>query len=290
MPADSLSVTFAALADPTRRAILARLASGACSVTELAEPFEMSMPAVSKHLRVLERAGLVARGRAAQWRPCQLDAAPLKEVADWAERYRHVWEGRLNRLDDYLQQAAEAASARRSTSVAPRTPQAPLIQAPPSGTFQVTTPSDTEITLTRLFNAPRDLVWEAMTKPEHVRRWWGCLDERYSVPVCEIDLRVGGKWRFVGRGPEGDIPAFYGEYLEIDRPGRLVYTEIFEPFPDGGSLVTQRLDEEQGKTRLTVTARYDSRETRDMVIGTGMEKGAAISYDRLEDLVQTLQR
>ena len=113
MPADSLSITFAALADPTRRAILARLAAGACSVTELAEPFEMSMPAVSKHLRVLERAGLVARGRAAQWRPCQLDAAPLKEVADWAERYRHVWEGRLNRLDDYLRQLQAAAADRR---------------------------------------------------------------------------------------------------------------------------------------------------------------------------------
>ena len=103
MPADSLSATFAALADPTRRAILARLASGECSVTELAEPFEMSMPAVSKHLRVLERAGLVARGRDAQWRPCRLEAAPLKEVADWAERYRHIWEGRLDRLDAYLQ-------------------------------------------------------------------------------------------------------------------------------------------------------------------------------------------
>ena len=159
-----------------------------------------------------------------------------------------------------------------------------------SGTFQCTTPSDTEITLTRLFDAPRDLVWEAMTKPEHVRRWWGILDEHHSVPVCEIDLRVGGKWRFVGRGPEGDYPAFYGEYLEVDRPGLLVYTEIFEPFPDGSSLVTQRLEEEQGRTRLTVTARYDSRESRDMVIGTGMEKGAAISYDRLEDLVQTLKR
>jgi len=114
MPADSLSLTFAALADPTRRAILARLASGACSVTELAEPFEMSMPAVSKHLRVLERAGLVARGRAAQWRPCQLDAAPLKEVAAWAERYRHVWEGRLDRLDDYLKQL-QAKRPRAST-------------------------------------------------------------------------------------------------------------------------------------------------------------------------------
>jgi DNA-binding transcriptional ArsR family regulator len=102
MPADQLSTTFAALADPTRRAILARLVAGECSVTELAEPFDMSMPAVSKHLRVLERAGLIARGREAQWRPCRIEAAPLKEVADWAERYRHVWEARLHRLDAYL--------------------------------------------------------------------------------------------------------------------------------------------------------------------------------------------
>ena len=104
MATDTLSTTFAALADPTRRAILARLASGECSVTELAEPFEMSMPAVSKHLRVLERAGLIARGRDAQWRPCRLEAAPLKEVADWAERYRALWEGRLDRLAIYLQE------------------------------------------------------------------------------------------------------------------------------------------------------------------------------------------
>jgi DNA-binding transcriptional ArsR family regulator len=102
MPTDTLSATFAALADPTRRAILARLASGACSVTELAEPFEMSLPAVSKHLRVLERAGLIARSRDAQKRPCRIDAAPLKDVAEWAERYRHIWEQRLDRLDAYL--------------------------------------------------------------------------------------------------------------------------------------------------------------------------------------------
>ena len=102
--ADHLSTTFAALADPTRRAILARLARGECSVTELAEPFDMSMPAVSKHLRVLERAGLIARARDAQWRPCRIEAGPLKEVADWAERYRHIWEQRLDRLDTYLQE------------------------------------------------------------------------------------------------------------------------------------------------------------------------------------------
>jgi DNA-binding transcriptional ArsR family regulator len=104
MRTDSLSTTFAALADPTRRAILGRLIAGECSVTELAEPFDMSMPAVSKHLRVLERAGLIARGREAQWRPCRIDAGPIKQVADWAERYRHIWEGRLDRLDDYLQE------------------------------------------------------------------------------------------------------------------------------------------------------------------------------------------
>jgi DNA-binding transcriptional ArsR family regulator len=104
MATDQLSTTFAALADPTRRAILARLVTGECSVTDLAEPFEMSLPAVSKHLRVLERAGLIARGREAQWRPCRLEAARLKEVAEWTERFRVIWEGRFDRLDTYLQQ------------------------------------------------------------------------------------------------------------------------------------------------------------------------------------------
>lgn len=101
---DSLSATFAALADPTRRAILTRLASGDCSVGELAEPFDMSLPAISKHLRVLENAGLVSRSRDAQRRPCHLEAGPLKEVADWAEHYRERWEKRLDRLDTYLEE------------------------------------------------------------------------------------------------------------------------------------------------------------------------------------------
>lgn len=102
MPADKLSVTFAALADPTRRAILARLALGETAVTELAEPFDMSLPAVSKHLKVLERAGLIARGREAQWRPCRLDAAPLEQAADWIEDCRRFWEESLDGLEGYL--------------------------------------------------------------------------------------------------------------------------------------------------------------------------------------------
>lgn len=101
---DRLSETFGALADPTRRAILARLASGEASVTELAEPFAMSMPAISKHLKVLERAGLIARGREAQWRPCRLQAAPLRDVAGWVEHYRRFWDESFDRLDDYLRE------------------------------------------------------------------------------------------------------------------------------------------------------------------------------------------
>lgn len=104
MRTDHLSATFHALADPTRRAILARLASGEASVTELAEPFDMTLPAVSKHLKVLERAGLIARGRAAQWRPSRLDAGPLKEVDGWLEHYRRFWERSFDRLEDYLRE------------------------------------------------------------------------------------------------------------------------------------------------------------------------------------------
>ena len=156
-------------------------------------------------------------------------------------------------------------------------------------TFQVTTPSEQEIRFTRLFDAPRQLVFEAMTKPEHVKRWWGCLDEGYSVAVCEIDLRPGGAWRFVNRHPGGDAE-FYGEYKEITPPSRLVYTEIFAPFPDSVSVVTAVFVEEGQKTRYTATVRYPSVEVRDMVFATGMEQGAGLSYDRLEDLVAELQR
>ena len=102
MTTDHVGATFSALADPTRRAILARLATGSTTVSDLAEPFAMSLPAVSRHLKVLERAGLITRGREAQWRPCRLEAKPLREVADWVATYRRHWEERLDRLDDYL--------------------------------------------------------------------------------------------------------------------------------------------------------------------------------------------
>jgi len=107
---DELSVTFAALADPTRRAILARLAQGEATVNELAAPFNLSLPGVSKHLKVLQHAGLITQGRRAQWRPCRLEPARLKEVADWVETYRHIWEERFERLDAYLQTLQHAST------------------------------------------------------------------------------------------------------------------------------------------------------------------------------------
>ncbi|HEY4200537.1 MAG TPA: metalloregulator ArsR/SmtB family transcription factor [Devosiaceae bacterium] len=114
MPADHLSTTFAALADPTRRAILARLSEGEASVNELAAPFDISLPAISRHLKVLEHAGLIARTRTAQWRPCRLEAAPLKEIAGWVEHYRRYWEQSFDRMDDYLQHIQKVNDGNRN--------------------------------------------------------------------------------------------------------------------------------------------------------------------------------
>jgi uncharacterized protein YndB with AHSA1/START domain len=162
------------------------------------------------------------------------------------------------------------------------------VSARNSDTFEVTTPSDREIRMTRLFDAPRHLVFEAMSQPEHITQWWGRLGEGYSVPVCEVDLRPGGKWRFSNQTPKGDLATFYGVYREVAPPGRVVFTEIFEPFPDAESVVTAILTEENGKTRLTATVIYPTAEIRDMVLQTGMARGAAISYDRLDDVAAGL--
>ncbi len=157
-----------------------------------------------------------------------------------------------------------------------------------SNTFAVSTPSLDTVELTRMFNAPRELVFTVMSRPEHIARWWGNLGEGYSVPVCEVDLRVGGKWRFINRHAKGEAE-FYGEYLELDPPGRIVFTEIFAMFPDSVSVVTAVLEEVGSQTRLTATVRYPSQMVRDMVVQSGMARGAGISYDRLEDLLATLQ-
>jgi uncharacterized protein YndB with AHSA1/START domain len=151
-----------------------------------------------------------------------------------------------------------------------------------TGMLKVTAPTDREIVLTRIFDAPRAMVFDAFTKPELLKRWFG--PRGWSLDVCEVDLKVGGKWRFVMRGLDGTSMGMGGVYLEIAPPERLVSTESFDDYP-GESVVTTVLVEERGKTTMTGTLLYQSKEIRDAVIKSGMEHGAGESYDRLAELI-----
>ncbi len=152
-----------------------------------------------------------------------------------------------------------------------------------TGTLKVTTPSDHEIVMTRVFDAPRHLVFDAFSKPELLKRWFG--PRGWSLVVCEVDLKVGGGFRFVLRGPDGKEMGMRGVYREIMPPERSVHMESFDDFP-GESEVTAIFMEQGGKTTLTATVRYPSREVRDAVLKSGMEHGAAESYDRLAELLK----
>ena len=157
------------------------------------------------------------------------------------------------------------------------------------GSAVITTPSDTEILITRSFDAPADLVFKAYTTPELVQRWWGFEDSEWLV--CEIDLRVGGRWRYVTREQGGFEVAFHGEYREIEAPHRLVSTEVFEgaPVPDPDEAATinvMTLEEVDGVTNLSVLVQTPTREVRDAIIESGMERGLQVSYNRLEDVVR----
>ncbi len=151
-----------------------------------------------------------------------------------------------------------------------------------TGTLQVTTHGDREIVMTRVFDAPRHLVYDAFTKPELLKRWFGPRD--WSLVVCDVDLRVGGSFRFVLNGPGGVQMGIRGVYREITPPERSVHLESFDDYP-GEAIVTTVLTENAGRTTLTATVHYDSREIRDAVVKSGMEHGAAESYDKLAELL-----
>ena len=156
-----------------------------------------------------------------------------------------------------------------------------------SSALTVTTPSEREIVMTREFDAPRDLVFEAHTSCEHMTRWWG--PRKYEFASCEIDFRPGGKWRVVHRGPDGDEHAFRGEYREIVPPERIVWTFEYEGFPGQISVETLRLEERDRKTTLTATAVYDTVEARDAMLQSGMEEGARETMDRLDEYLAQLK-
>src|SRR5262249_23429462 len=155
-----------------------------------------------------------------------------------------------------------------------------------TGTLRVTTPTDREIVLTRVFDAPRRLVWDAFTKPELLKRWFG--PRGFSLAVCEVDLRVGGGFRFVLRAPDGSNFGMRGTYREIVPPERSVHMESFDDYP-GKSQVTAIFVEQGGKTTMTATVEYASKDVRDAVIKSGMEHGAAESYDKLAELLASAE-
>ncbi len=157
-----------------------------------------------------------------------------------------------------------------------------------SSKLTVTTPSDREIVLTRVFDAPRELVFEAHTSCEHLEKWWG--PRRFEVASCEVDFRPGGLWRIVHRGPDGDEHGFRGEFREILPPERIVWTFEYEGMPGHVSVETLTLEEQDGKTTLTATAVYDTVEDRNGTLESGMEAGAAETYDRLDEYLEVLTR
>jgi uncharacterized protein YndB with AHSA1/START domain/DNA-binding transcriptional ArsR family regulator len=214
MPTDELTRTFAALADPTRRAILDRLAEGEASVNELAEPFPITVQAVSRHLKVLERAGLITRGRTAQLRPSRLHGESLKDAAEWIERYRRFWEGSFDRLDERLQTMADG------------------------------------ITITRVFDAPRERVWQEWTEPERFADWFGGTESEVPLSTVSMDVRPGGSWRLTMLAARGEI-RWKGEYREVAPPERLVFTISDQPGDEAYELITVVLTElGDGRTEM----------------------------------------
>ncbi|HEX6263014.1 MAG TPA: SRPBCC family protein [Actinomycetota bacterium] len=153
--------------------------------------------------------------------------------------------------------------------------------------LQVSTPTDREIVMTRVFDAPRDLVFEAHTSCEHLRNWWG--PRAMEISECEVDFWEGGAWRIVHRGPDGEEYGFSGEYREIVRPERITWTFEFDGAPGSVSVETLTLEEHDGKTTVTATAVYDSKEARDAMIESGMETGAAETYERLDEYLEALR-
>ncbi len=156
-----------------------------------------------------------------------------------------------------------------------------------SNQLTVTTPSDREIVMSRVFDAPRELVFEAHSSCEHMSHWWG--PRKYEVASCEMDFRPGGTWRIVHRGPDGEMAGFRGEFREIVRPERIVWTFEWEGMPGHVSVDTLTLEERDGRTTLTSTSVFDTVEDRDGMLQSGMEEGAAETYDRLDEYLEVLQ-
>jgi uncharacterized protein YndB with AHSA1/START domain/DNA-binding transcriptional ArsR family regulator len=265
---------FNAVAEPRRRQILDALAGGERSVNDLVDALGLAQPQVSKHLRVLREVGAVQVREEGRQRLYRLNGQALKPIYDWVRSYERSWTERFDQLDVVLEDLKRKE----------------MVAVASSGTATVTLPTDREILITREFDAPKHLVYKAWTTPELVRRWWS--GHQGEMTTCEMDLRVGGRWRYVMVAEGGFEVAFHGEYREIVPNERIVTTQVYE-LPgapeDEGVLNIVTFTETAGRTTLTLLVQATSREERDAILDSGMEVGMQQQLDLLEQLAISLR-
>ena len=283
MTTDPLGTTLFALSDPTRRAILARLASGDATVKALAAPYEMSQAAVSKHLKVLETAGLISRRKEAQSRPCRLEAAPLRGVADWVEEYPTLLGSEL-RDPQGLRQNASAAGG----TVEERQARSPKTEDDPmSIDIDTTSTVDPVITMVYTLDAPREVVWEVFTDPKHVTRWYG--GKGFANPVCEMDVRPGGHWRHVMRTPDGGEHRLQFIFVDVVKPERLSWKTEHGLSGEPAAFNTLTLEDHGDQTRVLFVARFASIVERDLAMNWGFATVLGEGVERMRAVLATLR-
>ena len=283
MADDQLSRVFAALADPTRRDMVARLAVGDATVGELAEPYDVSVQAVSKHIKVLADAGLVSQSKDAQRRPCHLEAEVFDLMTKWIERYRQQAQERYERLDAVL---AEMRGDEQPTH--PHTTARSSVMSATSNRYQVSIEADPTlpiIRMTRDFDATPAQLMRAHTDPELFARWVG--PNGMETKILDWDATTGGRWRYVA-GRDGEEYGFHGCFHEVGED-RIVQTFTFDGQPDGVALETLRFEDlGDGRTRLHAQSLVDSFEGRDQWLASGMETGVDEGYAKLDALIAEL--
>jgi uncharacterized protein YndB with AHSA1/START domain/DNA-binding transcriptional ArsR family regulator len=264
--------TLAALADPTRRGILERVGRGSATITELAEPFGISLTGMKKHVRVLEDAELVTTEKVGRARRCSLGPRRLDDLETWMQTYRQMLDQRLDRFEALLERTKGE-------------PDMPSDQQQGT-TATVTTPTEREIHIERVFDAPRDRVFSVLTDPKLIPEWWG--PRGTTTVVDQMDVRPGGSWRYVIRNADGTETGFRGTYREVTPPERIVQTFEWEGLPGHVSVETATFEDLGDRTKLVTTSLFHTTEERDGMLASGMEGGMNETYDRLDELLARL--
>jgi uncharacterized protein YndB with AHSA1/START domain/DNA-binding transcriptional ArsR family regulator len=268
-----INASFAALADATRRGVLDQLARGDASITDLADKFEMTLTGMKKHVGVLELAGLVTTEKVGRVRTCRIGPCRLEEEMEWIARYRRVWDARFEALDgviDELKRQEKPVVARKESEARRTT---------------VQKRSEREVVVTRTFDAPARLVFEAWSKPELFKKWWVPRSMGMTLRSCEMDVRTGGKYRLVFGDDPANPMAFFGNYLEVVPDKRIVWTN--EESGDAGSVTTVTFEERDGKTLLVMSELYPTKEALDAA-GTGAQEAMNETFGQLDELLAEL--